>query len=145
MNRKTTEIEPMAPVSGAEVHSQAPAARSTPATERAIADEIRRHGEDLENRYVAARDAWTRAMRTASSGKPADMASLAIAQEAYEAVTEEREHWLAGGKIVIPIERDPEHHDIEVAVGQELEWRRVLAPPKKPGFFGRIRRRLGGR
>ena len=142
MNRKTTEIEIAAPVPGAKVDSQIEADRG-PVTERAIAAEIRRYGEDLEVRYIAARDAWTRAMRASGSGKPADMASLAIAQEAYEAVSEEREHWLAGGKVAVPVQADPEHHNIQVAVGQELEWRRIQAPPKKPGFFGRLRRRLG--
>jgi hypothetical protein len=84
-------------------------------------------------------------MRVASSGKPADMASLAIAQEAFEAVSEEREQWLAGDRLAIPIEPDTSHHDLEVAVGQELEWRRVLEPPKPSGLVARIRRRLGGK
>jgi hypothetical protein len=141
MNRKTTEIETTAVTQAAK--TDAPPAEPGRAADRALAADIRRYGEDLERRYVAAREGWTRAMRAAASGKPADMASLAIAQEAYEAVTEEREHWLAGGKVAIPAERDASH-DIEVAVGQELEWRRVLAPPPRPGFLARIRRRLGG-
>lgn len=140
MNRKTTELETNAATPRAP--SDAPSLETGRAADRALAAEIRRYGDDLENRYVDARNAWTRAMRASTSGKSADMASLAIAQEAYETVAEEREHWLAGGKVVIPDEPDPTHHDIEVAVGQELEWRRVLTPPK-PGFFSRLRRRLG--
>lgn len=143
MNRKTTELETTAVARTA--NTDTPPAEAGRAADRALAVEIRRYGEDLESRYVAARETWTRAMRAASSGKPADMASLAIAQEAYEAVTEEREHWLAGGRIAIPAAPDPTHRDIEVAVGQELEWRRVLAPPRRSGFFSRIRQRLGGR
>ena len=142
MNRKATEVEPTTSLPATRVDGP-PTADRSPATERAIAAEIRRYGEDLEHRYIAARDAWTQSMRAAGSGKSSDMASLAIAQEAYEVVSEEREHWLAGGKVALPVEADPEHHNIQVAVGQELEWRRIKAPPKKPGFFGRLRRRLG--
>jgi hypothetical protein len=52
---------------------------------------------------------------------------------------------VAGGRVAIPIEPDPQRRDIEVAVGQELEWRKVLHPPAARGFFGRIKDRLGGR
>jgi hypothetical protein len=34
--------------------------------------------EEVEQRYVASRDAWVAAMRAANSGRPADMATLAI-------------------------------------------------------------------
>ena len=91
---------------------------------------------------MAARDAWKLAMRAANSGRSKDLASLAIAQQAYEEVAAEREHWLAGGRMAIPIEPDPQRHDIEVAVGQELEWRKVLHPTKARGFLGRIKDRL---
>jgi hypothetical protein len=83
-------------------------------------------------------------MRAANGGRSKDLASLAIAQQAYEEVSAEREHWLAGGRMAIPIEPDPQRHDIEVAVGQELEWRKVLHPTKARGFLGRIKDRLGG-
>ena len=109
-----------------------------------LAGDIRQYGVDLELRYVAARDAWKDTMRAANSGRSKDLASLAIAQQTYEEVAAEREHWLAGGKVAIPVEVDPQRHDIEVAVGQELEWRKVLHPPTPRGFFARIRRRLGG-
>ncbi len=82
-------------------------------------------------------------MRAANSGRSKDLASLAIAQQAYEEVAAEREHWLAGGRMAIPVEPDPQRHDIEVAVGQELEWRKVLHPTKARGFLGRIKDRLG--
>ena len=103
------------------------------------------YGQDLEERYVAARDAWTRAMQAASSGRPADMASLAIAQQAYEAIAAEREDWLASGRVAIPIEPSPKRHDIEIAVGQELAWRRVQQQEARSGLFTRIRRRLSRR
>lgn len=103
------------------------------------------YGQDLEERYVAARVAWTQAMRAASSGRPADMASLAIAQQAYETVAAEREDWLTSGRVVIPIEPSPKRHDIEIAVGQELAWRRVQKQEDRSGLFSRIRRRLSRR
>jgi hypothetical protein len=114
-------------------------------TARTPAMEIHHYGEDLERRYITARNAWTLAMRIASSGRAADMASLAIAQEAYEAVAEEREHWLASGKVSIPIEPEPSRKGLEAAVVQELEWRKLLHPEEKRGLFARIRRRFGGR
>ncbi len=102
------------------------------------------YGQDLEERYVAAREAWTQAMQAAGSGRPADMASLAIAQQAYEIIAAEREDWLASGRVAIPIEPSPKRHDIEIAVGQELAWRRVQQHDDRSGFFTRIRRRLSG-
>lgn len=95
---------------------------------------------------MTARDAWTAAMRLANSGRAAHLASLAITQEAYEAAAAELELWRSGARIAIPIQPEASHSILEAAVGQELEWRRVLHPPeKKPGLFGRLRRRLNGR
>ena len=137
----------------AEIESQAPAPTpvdpqrsviGSASAAHTLAGDIRQYGADLELRYVAARDAWKLAMRAANSGRSKDLASLAIAQQAYEEVAAEREHWLAGGRMAIPVEPDPQRHDIEVAVGQELEWRKVLHPPKARGFLGRIKDRLGG-
>ena len=103
-----------------------------------------RYGQDIEDRYAQARDAWTQAMQVAGSGRPADMASLAIAQQAYEAIAAEREQWLASGRIAISIQPSPKRHDIEIAVGQELAWRRVQQHDGRGGLFSRIRRRLTG-
>jgi hypothetical protein len=103
-----------------------------------------RYGQDLEEQYVEARDAWTKAMQAASSGRAADMASLAIAQQAYEAIATERERWLSTGRIAIPIQPSTKQHDIEIAVGQELAWRRVQQHEGRGGLFSRIRRRLSG-
>lgn len=95
---------------------------------------------------MEARDAWTAAMRRANSGRAAHLASLAITQEAFEAASAELELWRTGARIAIPIQPEASHSFLEAAVGQELEWRRVLHPPvKKPGLFGRLRRRLNGR
>jgi hypothetical protein len=101
--------------------------------------------DEAEARYIAARDAWTQAMRAASSGRPADLASLAIAQESYEAAHAERERWISGVTVAIPVQ--PEHHDreLEAAITHELAWRVVLDPPKPEGVFTRLRRRIGGR
>jgi hypothetical protein len=100
--------------------------------------------EEAEVRYVAARDAWTAAMRAANSGRPADLASLAIAQEAYEAAVAERDRWHTGTKVAIPVESET-RSAIEAAAGQEIAWRQVLHPDQpKGGVLSRIRRRLTG-
>jgi hypothetical protein len=143
VKRQATETESEASVPNP-VDAQPSAAEPSSAA-HTVASDIRQYGADLETRYVAARDAWKDAMRAATSGRSKDLASLAIAQQAYEGVAAERERWLAGGIVAIPVEPDPQRHDIEVAVGQELEWRKVLHPPAARGFFGRIRHRLGGR
>lgn len=102
--------------------------------------------EEAEATYVATRDAWVVAMRGANSGKPADLATLAIVQEAYEAASAEVEQWRSGGRIAIPIETETARSGIRIAVGQELEWRRVLHHEEKPpGPLGRLVRRLTGR
>lgn len=86
--------------------------------------------EDAEARYVAARDAWTNAMRAAASGRPAFLATLAVAQEAYEAALAERDRWASGARVAIPVESD-RPKSIESVVGQELTWR--LAHNAEPG------------
>jgi hypothetical protein len=102
--------------------------------------------EDVENRYVAARDAWTAAMRASSSGRPADLASLAIAQEAYEAAAAERERWESSGRVAIPVEPEVARNVLEAAVGQELAWRKVRHhEPQRRGIGARLRRLFGGR
>jgi hypothetical protein len=111
----------------------------------ATAADPARYGQDLEARYIAVRDAWTQAMRTAGSGRAADLASLAIAQQAYEEVAAEREDWLATGRVAIPIEPASKRQDIEVAVDQELAWRDVHEHRPRGGLLARISRRFGGR
>lgn len=99
---------------------------------------------EAEARYVEARDAWTAAMRRANSGRPAHLASLAIAQETYEAALAEVELWRSGHRIPIPVQAG-RSVGIEVAVGQELEWRRLHAPEEPHrGFIARLRRRISG-
>lgn len=98
--------------------------------------------EEVEEQYVAARDAWTKAMRAASSGRPADLASLAIAQEAYETIAAERERWISGARVAIPIEPGP-RRDLEAAVGQEMAWRKVHNHDKPEGLLARFKRRIG--
>ena len=101
--------------------------------------------EEAEELYVAARDAWLASMRQAASGKPADLAALAIAQEAYEAATDEVRRMRSGERAVVPI--DPQPPSIDAVVGQELAWRRVheAETTRRPGLLGRIARRLTGR
>ena len=154
MKRQATDVKPTEPVKPTEANPTEPGTprpAATPGTARLastgdVAADIRRYGQELEARYVAARNAWTLAMRVAASGRPADLASLAIAQEAYEAIAAERERWLTAERHAIPVEPEPKGHSLEVAVGQELAWRRVLEQKPPPrGILGRIRRRLGGR
>ena len=140
--RQAAEIESQAPAPAPVDH---PRSDIGAGADHTLAGDIRHYGADLELRYVAARDAWKLAMRAANSGRSKDLASLAIAQQAYEEVAAEREHWLAGGRVAVPVEPDQERHDIEVAVGQELEWRKVLHPPTSRGFLARIKGRLTGR
>ena len=103
--------------------------------------------EDAEERYVAAREAWASAMRGAASGRPADLATLAVAQEAYEVALAERDRWASGApRVPIPVEPD-RSKGIEAVVGQELTWRLAHngeqdAQPAK-GLRGLIRRMRG--
>ena len=95
---------------------------------------------------MTARDAWIAAMRKASSGRSADLASLAITQEAYEEATAEVGRWRSGVKVAIKVEPDAKLHDLETAIGQELAWRRVHRQQEKPpGPLARAIRRLTGR
>lgn len=98
---------------------------------------------DADARYVVARDAWTAAMSRASSGRSADMASLAIAQEAYEEAAAERTRWEAGGQAAIPVEPQPDRTNIDVIVGQELAWRQLHERDgRSPSMLGRLARRI---
>jgi hypothetical protein len=101
-----------------------------------------RSSEEAEERYVVARDAWIAAMRKANSGRSADLASLAIAQEVYVTATSEVEAWRSGAKVAFKIEPEAKRHNLEAAVGQEFAWRRVHAEhEKQPGRFARLFRR----
>lgn len=104
--------------------------------------------EEAEAAYVAARDAWTAAMKAANSGRPADLASLAIAQEAYEAAVVERERWMKSEPVprtAIPIEgggtKAP--RELDAVVNQELGWRHVHDPKPARGIRGLFRKILG--
>ena len=102
-----------------------------------------RSREEADARYVAARDAWTAAMHRASSGRSADLASLAIAQQAYEEATAERDRWQTGTPAAIPIERETERSSIDIVVGQEFAWRRVHESGQRPpSLLGRLARRI---
>ena len=105
-----------------------------------------RSTEEAEAQYLTARDAWLAAMRKANSGRSADLASLAITQEAYELAMAEVEGWRSGVKVAIKIEPEAHVHDLETAVGQEFAWRRVYEQIEKPpGPLRRAIRRLTGR
>lgn len=102
--------------------------------------------EEAQAAYITARDAWTDAMRRASSGRSADLASLAIAQETYEAAVAERDRWESGRPVAVPIEPEPQRSSIDVVVGQQIAWRRVQESGQgRPSFLGRLARRLTGR
>ena len=144
MKRRSSELETTVSAAQPPV-TPPPTAPYSTSRVRGIISAASRYEADLEQRYVVARDAWTHAMHLANSGRSADMASLAIAQEHYETIMEERERWLASARVAIPIDAPDTRHNIEVAVGQELEWRRVHAPKPPPGFLNRFWGRLRGR
>ena len=102
-----------------------------------------RSRDDVEAAYVAARDAWAQAMRAANSGRNADMATLAIAQEAFEAAAAERARWSGATHVAIPVDPEPKRN-IEVILGQEGEWNRVHHREPSRGLAGRLKRLLGG-
>ena len=100
--------------------------------------------KEAEEQYAVVRDAWVAAMRAANSGRSADLASLAIAQEAYEAAVEERELWLSGARVAIDVEPEHDGHsprELDAAIDNELAWRVVHDAPKPTGFFSRFRRK----
>lgn len=111
-----------------------------------LTDRPRSH-EDAEARYVAARDEWVAAMRRANSGRPADLASLAIRQEAYELAAAELERWRSVPKTAIRIEPEVKRSGIDVVIGQEMAWKRVHdhSDEPKPSFLGRLLGRGGQR
>lgn len=99
-----------------------------------------RSHEEAVRRHVAARDAWTAAMKLAASGRPADLAHLAITQEAYEAATAELKRWDSGQRVAIAIEPKAEPPArVDAIVGQELAWRDVRKHEAKPrGLIDRL-------
>jgi hypothetical protein len=105
-----------------------------------------RSRDEAEAQYIAARNAWTLAMHRATSGRSADLASLAIAQQAYEEAVAERQLWETGNRLAIPIEPDP-RTSVEVIVGQDLAWQRVheAEQRRRPGVLSRLARRIKGR
>ena len=120
-------------------HPVTPERTRAPSNGRRLSPRTR---EEAEDAYVAARNAWVTAMRQANSGRSADLAALAIAQEAYELAAAERERWLSGGRVAIPI--DPTPHggaDLSAVVGQELAWREVRNHADEPRGFWRLFRR----
>ena len=127
----------------------APLARTDDATGHSVLAQ-RRAGpgsrDEAEARYVAARDAWVAAMHAANSGRPADLAALALAQEAYEAAVAERQRWLNGASVAVPIEAEQPARGLDAIVGQELAWRAVKHHDHQPrGLLGRFRKKITGR
>ncbi len=113
-----------------------------------MADRIARpHSrEEAEAAYVAAREQWAAAMRAANSGRPSDMASLALAQEEYTGALAERQRWASSPTVAIPVEPD-RPKAIDAVVGQELSWRRMhehesQMERKEPRGLRRILRRI---
>lgn len=100
--------------------------RDRHATPAGTADRLARprSREEAEERYAVAREAWTAAMRAANSGRSSDLATLAMAQEAYEEALADRERWASSPSVPIPVRTD-RPSGLEAVVGQELSWRRV--------------------
>ena len=141
MKRRAAELETQAAAApqGPVVHNTRDTVGHSALAQRLDAPHTR---EEVEEQYVAARDAWTKAMRAANSGRPADLASLALTQETYEAAAAERERWIAGGRIALPIEKAEPRRDIAAAVGQEMAWRAVKHHEEPKGLLGRLRKRI---
>lgn len=103
---------------------------------------------EVDAEYEAARNAWTAAMRMAQSGRPADLAALAMAQESYEAALSEKRRWDASPRAVA-IEAD-RPRGIEAIVSNELARRRLheledqQRNEKPKGLRGILRRLRGG-
>lgn len=146
MTRRTTARTDREPATPAEPPSALRLRGGAPQSGLSHHRYVPRTAAEVEEDYVAARDAWTAAMRKANSGRSADLAALAMAQEAYEVAATERERWQSAAKVSIQIEPDGRPHpDLGAVVGQELAWRQVRTveePP--PGLFGRLRRRFRG-
>ena len=99
---------------------------------------------EAEARYADSRDAWVACMRKANSGRPADLASLAIAQQTYELAMAEVERWRSGAMVAFSIQPETHVHEVKTAVGQEFAWRRVheLQQQKPLGPLARLVRRF---
>ena len=87
-------------------------------------------------------------MRAAGSGRPADLAALAMAQEVYETALAERDRWASSPTVSVPIEVATRPAGIDAVVGQELSWRRVHQQEQererekgRRGLLGRLFRR----
>jgi hypothetical protein len=100
--------------------------------------------KEAEQRHDAARDAWTAAMRAAASGRPADLASLAIAQQAYEEALEEREQWHSGA-VAIPIDPHVHERELNAAIRHGEAWQQVLHHEEPAKRFSGLRRVFGRR
>lgn len=138
---RVAEAAPQAPPpSGTDTHERDDVANAVPPVLGPLSL------EEAEAAYVTARDAWIEAMRRANTGRPADLASLAITQGAYELATAEVERWRSGKRVAIPVEPDAKRAGLEAAIGNEMAWRRVHdVIPKQPGRIARVLRRVTGR
>ena len=105
-----------------DVETDAPEAPMAPPATGALSERhvaAPRSREEAEQRYIAARDMWTDAMHRAASGRSADLASLAIAQEAYELATAERQRWINAPQAA-KVDPANSRRGIEAVVGQEF-------------------------
>jgi hypothetical protein len=100
---------------------------------------LARSRAEAHEHYLNARDGWVRTMKLAASGRPADLAALAIAQEAYEEATAEWERWESGTRVAVPIETEKDA-SVGAVVDQELRWRKLHDHDHPPGLGARIAR-----
>lgn len=151
--RRASDSRPDAPsqvdASEASAGPKAPATRTqdtAPPAAVGAPDGAPRSLEEAQARFITARDGWVASMHKANSGRSADLASLAITQQAYELAMAEVERWRSGVKVAIKIEPETHTHELETAVVQEFAWRRVHEQRhKRPGPLARLVRRLTGR
>jgi hypothetical protein len=139
--RRLPDADARASTAASDGHVRVPLGRAHGLAQRRAGPHSPKEAEEV---YIASRDAWKEAMRRAASGRPADLASLAIAQEAYEAALMERERWASGRRVAISIEPDTDRRGIDAVVGQELAWRKVHKNGGQPrGLMHRLRRLIG--
>lgn len=131
-----------APIEPEVVRPARPHRTTSPGTDRPSAAPLSK--EEAEAEYIAARDAWIDAMHRASSGRSPELASLGIAQEAYEKASAQREGWVAAhARVAIPIRPAEPRRSVDVVVNQDLAWRRIRdVGDRRPNFVVRLMRRL---
>jgi hypothetical protein len=102
---------------------------------------------ELAAAYATAEERWRRALKAANSGRPVDLAELALAQEAYVAAgtalrrAQREESEQSRRMAEMRARRMEAESRLAVIVAQEQAWREVAHSDGSSGsFFGRLGR-----